>query len=163
MKADKDGPTDPEGPMEEYTGTGFPTPGCRTAPGACNWQEIDVYVARADGLYLYEPHTHELRGVLTDDVRPYAAHPAQPWVAEVPVVLIYVADLARMTNAGDWDKSVYPYSDASFLAENVYLYCASSGLATVVRALMDRPALAEAMRLRPEQLIALSQPVGYPE
>jgi len=142
-------------------GTGMGTRGSHTAPTARNWQEIDVYVARADGLYLYEPHGHVLQGVVAKDIRPYTAHPMQPWVAEVPTVLIYVADLGRMDGADDWDKNVFPWTDTAFLAENVYLYCASAGLATVIRAMFDRAALAQAMQLWPEQLPTLSQPVGY--
>jgi nitroreductase len=45
----------------------------------------------------------------------------------------------------------------------VYLFCASEGLATVVRESIDRPALARAMRLRPDQKITLAQTVGYPK
>lgn len=145
----------------DHAGLGMGTRGSHTAPTARNWQEIDIYVARPDGLYLYEPHAHVLQGVLAEDIRPYTAHPMQPWVAEVPVVLIYVADLARMQDGDDWDRNVFPWTDTAFMAENVYLYCASAGLATVIRAMFDREALARAMHLRPEQLPTLSQPVGY--
>lgn len=145
----------------EHAGVGMGTPGSHTAPSARNWQEIDIYVAQADGLYLYEPHGHFLQKVTDADVRKYAAHPMQPWVADVPVLLIYVADLGRMTGADDWDRNVFPWTDSAFMAENVYLYCASSGLATVIRALFDREALAKAMGLRQDQLPTLTQPVGY--
>ena len=54
-------------------------------------------------------------------------------------------------------------ADAGFISENVYLFCASEGLATVIRALIDRPALSKKMNLSPSQNIILAQTVGYPK
>jgi nitroreductase len=133
----------------------------RTAPSARNWQEIDVYVANADGLYLYEAKGHMLRRVLAEDIR--AVTGRQPFVGEVPVNLIYVADFSRMGGATDEDKVLYSAAATGFISQNVYLYCASEGLATVVRGLIDRPALAKAMGLRADQKVILAQSVGYPK
>jgi SagB-type dehydrogenase family enzyme len=132
-----------------------------TAPSAVNWQEIDVYVAMAEGLYLYDANSHTLKPILAQDVR--AAAGKQDFVKDVPVNLIYVADFTKMGKATDEDKVFYSAADTGFIAENVYLYCASEGLATVVRNLIDKPALAKVMKLRPEQKIILSQSVGYPK
>jgi hypothetical protein len=118
-------------------------------------------VAVKDGLYRYNPLEHGLEGVLADDVRHFTAHEEQPFVLDVPDILIYVADLSRMHDSDEWDKGIFPWADSAVMAENVYLYCSSAGLATVVRAKFDRPPLAAAMRLRPDQLITFSQPVGY--
>ena len=142
-------------------GTGIEAPGCRTAPAAHNWREIDVYVATPAALHLFDAESHRLQPVLTTDIRSFTAHSVQPFVLDAPLILIYVADLARMDDASGWDKEVFPWADTSFICENVYLYCASAGLATVVRALFDRPALSEAMQLRPGQLVTFSQPLGY--
>ena len=54
-------------------------------------------------------------------------------------------------------------ADTGVISQNVYLYCASEGLATVVRGLIDRPVLEQAMKLRPDQKVTLSQSVGYPK
>ncbi len=150
------------GMTREQAGTGIGTKGCHTAPTAHNWQEIDVYVAMAEGLYLYDPAANTLQGIVAEDIRPYTANEMQPWVVNVPVSLIYVADLARMHEASTGDFDVFRWTDSAVMAENVYLYCASEGLATVTRALFDRAALFAAMRLRPGQVVTLSQPVGYP-
>jgi nitroreductase len=122
---------------------------------------VDLHVAVKDGLYRYNPLEHGLEGVLADDVRHFTAHEEQLFVLDVPVILIYVADLSRMRDSDEWDRGIFPWADSAVMAENVYLYCASAGLATVVRAKFDRPPLAAAMRLRPDQLITFSQPVGY--
>lgn len=133
----------------------------RTAPSALNWQEIDIYVATANGLYLYQAEDHSLQLVTTEDVR--AKTGTQAFVEQVPINLVYVADYSRMGTASPEKKDFYSAADTGFIGQNVYLYCASEGLATVVRASIDKPALAEAMKLRTEQKIILAQSVGYPE
>ena len=135
--------------------------GRRTAPSARNWQEIDVYAAMADGLYLYDPKAHALRRVLAEDLR--GATGSQPFVSEVPVNLVYVADLAKLGDASPDTKLLTTGADTGFIAENVYLFCASEGLATVVRGSVDREALGKRMGLRPEQRVTLAQSVGYPK
>jgi len=132
----------------------------RTAPSAHDWEEMDVYAATAGGLYVYDAKAHALKHVLSRDLR--AQTGVQPYVGAAPLNLVYVADLSRMTEASPEDKQWYSGPDAGFVAQNVYLFCASEGLATVVRGLVDRPALAKAMGLRPEQQIVLAQSVGYP-
>jgi SagB-type dehydrogenase family enzyme len=142
-------------------GINRPDSGKRTAPSAVNWQEIDIYVATADGLYLYDANSHSLKRVLKDDVRAMTGR--QPFVQEAPVNLIYVADFSRMGSATAEDKELYSAADTGFIGQNVYLYCASEGLATVVRGSIDRPALAKAMNLRPDQKVILAHTVGYPK
>ncbi len=135
--------------------------GKRTAPSAHNVQDISIYVALPDGLYLYDPNTNGLKPILGEDVRRLAG--IQPFVKDVTVNLIYVSDYAKMGRSTDEEKLFYSGAHTGFIAENVYLYCASEGLATVVRAMIDRPALAKAMKLRSDQKITLAQSVGYPK
>jgi SagB-type dehydrogenase family enzyme len=142
-------------------GINRPDSGKRTAPSAMNWQEIDIYVAAADGLYLYDAKAHLLQPVLSDDIRAMTGR--QPFVKEAPINLVYVADFTRTGTASQEDKELYSAADTGFISENVYLYCASEGLATVVRGSIDRAALAKAMKLRPDQKIILAQTVGHPK
>jgi SagB-type dehydrogenase family enzyme len=142
-------------------GINRPDSGQRTAPSAMNRQEIDIYVATADGLYLYDAKGSTLQPVLADDLR--AATGMQPFVKDAPVELVYVADYSRMGRGTDDEKNLYSAADTGFIGQNVYLFCASEGLATVVRGSVDRTALAKAMKLRPEQKIILAQTVGYPK
>jgi SagB-type dehydrogenase family enzyme len=135
--------------------------GHRTAPSARNMQEIDVYVAMSDGLFLYEPKQHQLLKTLSEDIR--AATGTQDYVKEAAVNLIYVADLARGNLKGNDIIEFYTGADTAFLAQNVYLFCASEKLAVVVRGSVDRAALAKMMKLRPDQKITLAQSVGYPK
>ena len=135
--------------------------GKRTAPSAVNWQEVDVYVAMADGLYLYDANANALRPVLEKDIR--ATTGKQPFVKDAPVSLVFVADYAKMGDISDADKAMYSAADTGFISQNVYLFCASEGLATGVRGMIPREELAQAMKLRPDQKIVLAQGVGYPK
>jgi nitroreductase len=134
--------------------------GYRTAPSARNWREIDIYVALALGLYRYIPHTETLELVARDDVR--ASTGKQDFVAPAPLNLVYVADREKMGGASSQEQDFYGAADAGVISQNVYLFCTSAGLATVVRGLIDRPALAKRMNLRPTQRVILAQTVGYP-
>lgn len=142
-------------------GVNRPESGGRTAPSAGNSQEMDIYVAMADGLFLYDARAHLLKPVLAEDIRMLTGR--QAFVKEAPLNLIYVSDLAKMTRAAPGDREFYAAAHTGFISQNVYLFCASEGLATVVRASIDRPALAKAMGLRPDQKITLVQTVGYPK
>ena len=141
-------------------GVNRPREQLRTAPTARNWQEIDIYVARKDGLFRFDPANHALLRTGTDDLR--AQTGLQPFVADAPVNLIYVCDRSRMRGAAEKDKDFYAATDTGFVSQNVYLFCASEGLATVVRGLVDRDALAEAMGLANDERVVLCQTVGYP-
>jgi SagB-type dehydrogenase family enzyme len=142
-------------------GINRPGSGKRTFPTANNRQEIDVYAATATGLYLYDAGANTLKLVLARDVREMTGK--QAFVKEAAVNLIFVADLGKSSAASAEDKILYAAASVGFISQNVYLYCASEGLATVVRASMDRPALAEVMKLKPGQRIILAQSVGYPK
>jgi len=140
-------------------GINRPESGKRTAPSAMNWQEIDIYVALQEGVYLYDAKLHQLTPAATGDLR--ALTGKQDFVKAAPVNLIYVADMKKVSRASDSDILMWSGADCGFIAQNVYLYCASQGLAVVVRGLVDKTKLAEELKLRPEQKIILCQTVGY--
>lgn len=135
--------------------------GKRTAPTARNRQDIDIYICMAEGTYLYDAKAHALKLVAEEDLR--ALTGTQPYVKEAPVNLVYVADLSKMGNVSEDERSLFAGAHTGFISQNVYLFCASEGLSTVVRALIDRPALAKAIKLRSDQKIVLAQCVGYPK
>jgi hypothetical protein len=134
--------------------------GRRTAPSARNWQDIDVYVTLPEGVYLYDAKAHALTLVVGEDLR--GATGSQPFPAVAALNLVYVSDGAKIpATTVEADRAMYSGAHTGFIAQNVYLFCASEGLATVVRALVDRAALAKRMHLRPEQRITLVQTVGH--
>lgn len=135
--------------------------GGRTAPSAMNAQEIDLYLATAEGLWLFEPVPHQLRRVQASDVRRVTGY--QDFVDDAPLDLVMVADHARMKMVPASKRESYASVAAGAIAQNVYLFCASAGLATVSRAWFDRAALTRAIGLGPDQQIVLTQTVGRPK
>ena len=132
----------------------------RTAPSAMNMQEIDIYVAKKDGLYLFDAENNILKPVLAKNVM--ALTGKQAFVEKAPINLIFVADFSKMSRVSDVDKDFYAGTDTGYISQNVYLFCASEDLATVARGLIDKTVLAKAMNLRPDQKVILAQTVGYP-
>lgn len=134
--------------------------GDRTAPYWRHIMVIDVYAAMADGVWLYDPKEHALRAHLATDIR--ALTGLQDFVATAPLDLVYVAHGERMKDVSPEDRRLYGSVDAAFAGQNVYLYCASEGLATVFRGAVDYEKLDRALGLGNGQFVAFAQTVGYP-
>jgi SagB-type dehydrogenase family enzyme len=134
--------------------------GKRTAPSASNFQEIDVYVAMEEGLYIYNAQEHILSPVMAKDLR--AETGLQDFVKDAPVNLIFVADYSKMRKTTEGNLMLSAVN-TGYISQNVYLFCASEGLATVARGMVDRESLKKLMNLRPDQNITFTQTVGYPK
>lgn len=141
-------------------GVNRPEEGKRTAPSAHNRQEVDVYVTTAEGTFLYDAFTHTLRLVVNRDLRALTGRQKFPGYA--PANLIYVVDFARMPGVSRAAAVEAAAVSTGAIVQNVYLYCASEGLGTVVRGWIERDALARALGLRADQYVLLAQTVGYP-
>ena len=141
-------------------GVNRPDSGKRTAPSAHNRQEIDVYVAMKEGLYRYDAVEHAMVLVVNKDMRALTGR--QKFPAHAPLNLVYVVDYARMPGVPRDAAFEVAAITTGAIVQNVYLYAASEGLATVVRGWIDKPVLAQAMGLRAEQYIIVAQSVGYP-
>lgn len=133
--------------------------GGRTAPSALNAQEIDVFLALPSGAYRYDAAVSELHLVAASDLRRITGY--QDFVDEAPLDLVYVADYTRMHLVPVGQRESYAAVAAGAIAQNVYLFAASNGLATVIRAWIDRAAIADALGLTNDQQVLLSQTVGY--
>jgi nitroreductase len=134
--------------------------GRRTAPTARNWQQIDIYLIMAGGWYLYDHKEHALIKQGAEDFREHAG--SQDYVSTAPLNLIYVSDHDRMTGADEDNRKFHSATDVGFVSQNVYLYCASEEISTVVRGLLDRDKLHGLLKLGPSQHVILGQTVGYP-
>jgi nitroreductase len=134
--------------------------GKRTAPSAMDRQEIDLYVLLRQGAFVYSAASNKLDLVVSEDVR--ALGGSQAFVKDAPLTLVFVADLAKQGGNTESARE-FAHDDAGFISQNVYLFCASEGLATGVRAYVDRQTLGEKLKLRPDQLIVLAQSVGHPK
>ena len=142
-------------------GINRPESGYRTAPSPKNSREIEIYLARKDGAYLYDPCLHQLINLSPEDIRSYCG--IQKFVSKAPLNLVYVADFSRLGDREDQKKYFYAAADTGFIGQNVYLFCAAFGLGTVIRDWIDRPSLAKKLQLREDQKIILAQTIGFPE
>jgi hypothetical protein len=145
-------------------------PNHRTAPSAVDWQNIEIYVTTADGLFLYDAPQHVLKVISDKDVRAIsglegqASGPMkQDFAKTAPVSLVYVADMAKtkgMKWGGDDVGQTWSYAGAGAIAQNVYLFCASEGLACILRAMIDPAQIAKTFGLRPDQKAILTTTIG---
>jgi nitroreductase len=138
--------------------------GHRTAPSAMDWQNIDIYVTTAEGLFLYDAPQHILKVLGKEDVRAVAGQ--QDFVKTAPLNLIYVADFNRarsMRGKGDIMQTaeILSYAGVGTIAQNVYLFCASEGLACILRAMVDKDAITKTLKLKPTQKVLLAQTVAH--
>lgn len=135
--------------------------GDRTAPSWRHIAVIDVYAAMEDGLWLYDPKRHALLPHPAGDIRAQTGQ--QDFVRTAPLNLVYVANGARMSELTPENRKLFCSVDSAFTGQNVYLYCACAGLATVFRGAVDYAKLARAMRLDEDQFVTFAQTVGYPK
>lgn len=146
-------------------GINRPDQGKRTAPSAMNWQEIDIYVTLPGGSYVYAADSHSLKFINSKDLRKETG--GQSFVADAALNIVYVADMSRRgKKEGEEIKDsdlFMTYSDAAFIAQNIYLYCASANLGCVVRGSVPAGNLAAELGLKPSQRIIIAQTVGVPE
>ncbi len=135
--------------------------GHRTAPSALDAQEIDVYVALPSGAYLYDATANQLQLIISSDLRSITGY--QDFVDEAPLDLVFVADYNRMKLVPVALRESYASVAAGAISQKVYLFAAGNGLATVIRAWIDREAIANALGLSHDHQVLLSQTVGYPK
>lgn len=133
--------------------------GKHTAPSSMNYQEIDIFVALKDGIYKYNTKENRLELIIQGDHREQTGK--QSFVGEAPVNLIYIADFSRVPKGETPEQLNASYANCGFIAQNVYLFCASENLGCVVRGYFDSKELSKVMKLQPTQKIILTQTVGY--
>lgn len=133
----------------------------RTAPSALNMQEIELYIALPNGAYYYDAAAHRLNPVAATDVRGVTGY--QDFVDDAPLDIVFVADHARMRLVPVEQRETFAAVAAGAICQNIYLFAAANDLATVIRAWIDREAIARALGLSYDQRVLLSQTVGYPK
>jgi nitroreductase len=134
----------------------------RTTPRWRGIYALDIYLVGADGVWLYEPKSHRLNFHLAGDLRAQTTS-GQDFVATAPLNLVYVYDIGKMLGAGEAEKTAAAAATAAMAAQNVYLYCAAAGLATVFRQSVPGEKLAKALKLPSGKIIQFAQTIGYPK
>jgi len=134
----------------------------RTAPSACNSQEIRVYTLLENGVFLYNEDNHELIEIATEDIREHTG--TQKMMKSAPMGLVFVADLSRMKSPFLKNKEAQRFCawvDTGYISQNVYLYCVAANMGTVALSLVDRDKLHKLMQLKEHEKIVLTQVVGH--
>ena len=134
--------------------------GKRTAPSARNAQEIDIYVFNKKGVYLYIPEKNVLKMVIPEDMREGMSSRGGKMIMSAPVTLLFFANYDKMKGFDEAGREFYGATDAGFVSQNVYLYCAANKLNTVVMGAIDRPKIIEILQVDGKPVLA--QPIGYP-
>jgi nitroreductase len=138
--------------------------GKRTSPAAMAKYCVDIYVVMPEGVYLYNVPKHELEPVAKGDYRKLAG--TQDFVYSAPLNLVYVLDMKMWENASkappEEKRRQWAQYEVGFLVQNVYLYCASEGLGTVVRAGLDQKGFGELVKVSPDRIM-LAQTIGWPK
>jgi len=133
----------------------FGKPG-RIAASASNSQEIDLYVALPEGIYLYEAVPHRLKPIVAGD---FWRRSGRRSAATAPVNIFCVVDTTRYDQGpGQPDRNIgdpevqksYYYVATGLIAANVFLFAASQGLAAWFNN-CDRRNTAKVLKLRSEQ------------
>lgn len=125
----------------------------RTAPSSRNLQELELYIVKKTGVYIYDARKNILKQISNLDVR--SATGKQEFVTIAPINIVYVADLSKGSSQDD------SHANCGFISQNIYLFCASEGLGTVVRGYFDAKELSKALYLKETQVPILAQTVGY--
>ena len=140
-------------------GINRPETGKRTAPSSRNTQDIEMYVILQSGVWMYKAREHQLIKVLDEDCRKLTG--TQDFVETAPLNIVFISDQSKLQNYSEEDKLITGGADAAFIAQNIYLYCASENLGSVVRASINRSALSKKLNLKGDQRIILAQSIGY--
>ena len=134
--------------------------GGHTAPSAHGFNEIDIYVALPHGVYRYEPALDRLVLKHAVDARNMTGY--QDFVGKAPLDLVYVLRGSKVLHTAPQQREIFAAIATGAIAQNVSLYCASEGLATVVRGWINQRLLADALRLNEDETPILAQTVGRP-
>jgi len=142
-------------------GVNRPESGGRTAPSAIGAKDVDIYVVMPAAAYRYDAEANTLRWVADGDLRA-ASSGGQEFVQSVPVVLLLVSDTERFGSRMDAATiDIFAGIDVGIVSQNISVFCAGHGLATIPRAMMDTVALTAALALKPSQRLLLNNAVGF--
>lgn len=134
--------------------------GRRTAPSAMNRQEMDLYLVGRKAAYRYDAQDHSLVLVAEGDFRSRVN--SQDYMKGADYSIIFVADYDKMGGGDEQSKAVTSGIDAGYISQNIYLYCASAGLAGVTHSTLNRAELAQLLKLPASKRIVLGHTVGCP-
>ena len=159
---------------------GSPKSDHRTTPTTLNWREIDIYVVKANGVWLWKPATHSLGFIHGKDRRSDLCL-LQPFAKNAPVHLVYVYDQAKtkglmrdvLTRVIEFVKrddisamaqevlDNAPLLDTGTKVMAVYMACAAMNINCLARLTFDAKKVHSTLALSKTQKALCIQTIGY--
>jgi len=104
--------------------------GKRTAPSAGACYPLEIFCFWSEGWGCYQPETHRLDSLGTDDRRTQLATASfdQSWIAMAPVVFVIMARLERTQGSYGLRSERYATLEAGHAAQNLLLQATTMGL-----------------------------------
>lgn len=133
-----------------FAAWGISHDGKRTIPTARNTQNLKIYAVTEGGIWLYNAQKHVLELASRQNITDALA--LQDFVREAPLTLVFVEKP---------DDKGYAAMNAGASYQNVGLYCASRGLHNVVRGMVNRDKIAEALGISADEVL-ITQTIGWP-
>lgn len=135
--------------------------GKRTAGSTRNFKAVTIYVVLEDGVYSYDESKHLLTMEVEGDYR--AQTGMQPFVKDAFMNVVFVGDFNKFAGMPEKDSYLMMGVDAGLMSQNLYLYCASKCIGTVVRGSIDKDAFSKLLKLPSGKKVILAQTISYPK
>ena len=122
----------------------------RTIPTALNKQDLEIYVIKKNGVWLYDAIKQQIIQISNKNLFKYFNK--QDYVDNAPLILLYTS---KENEAED-----FSLMHAGSAYQNVAIYCAEHNLGNVVRGYFDKDNLAKELNINDDKIIT-SQVIGY--
>jgi SagB-type dehydrogenase family enzyme len=145
--------------------------GKRTAPAARAAYAIDLYVVAgeggvtdlAPGIYHYLVADNSLEPVAQGEFQATVAKAcnSQDWIEKAPALVVITGDYAKCAVKNGPKAQMFTHMEAGFVAQNLFLQVGALGLGAGIVGGLDAKALAQVLKLPPNEVPLLVMPVGY--
>ncbi len=126
----------------------------RTVPSARASYPVDVLVALPEGVFLYVPKGHQLKKILSEDIR--AKIPNQDGFKSAAMIVLYVINKDRVLSG----KTEWADLEIGCMGQSLFLEAVALGLGSCIFANIAAENVAKAVGLKENQILRIAQAVG---
>jgi SagB-type dehydrogenase family enzyme len=128
--------------------------GRRTVPSARASYPVDVLAALPDGVYRYEPKTHQLKRILSEDLR--SRIPNQDGFKSAAMIVLYVINKDKVLGG----RMEWADLEIGCMGQGLFLEASALGLGSCIFASMPIESVAKTIGLKESQVLRIAQAVG---
>lgn len=128
--------------------------GRRTVPSAMGKYPVDVLVALPEGVYLYEPKGHQMKKVISEDIRDMI--PKQEGFKKASMTVLYVINKEK-TPSG---RLEWADLEIGCMGQGLFLEAVALGLASCIYANVSYESVTKILGLKENQVLRIAQAVG---